>query len=83
MNTTLRGHNLTVTVVMALLAVTVLLTVALVYALRPLSTAGHGDSTPAHRAIDADGARGSTITQDPNIGRPAEMVERLGDGSLR
>jgi len=83
MNATLRGHNLTVTVVMALLAVTVLLTVALVYALRPFPTAGHGDATPAHRAIGADAARGPTITKDPNIERHAEVVQRLGDGSLR
>jgi hypothetical protein len=81
MNTTIRGYNLGLTVVIALLAVTVLLTVALVYALRPLPTTGH--ATPAHRAIAPDGARGSTITKDPNIERHAEVVQRLGDGSLR
>jgi hypothetical protein len=83
MNSTIRGHNLTATVVMALLAVLVLSTVALVYALRPLPTTGHGEATLAHRAIGAYGARGSTITEDPNIERHAEVVERLGDGSLR
>jgi len=41
-----------------------------------------GDATPAHRAISADGARGSTITKDPNIERHAEVVQRLGNGSL-
>jgi hypothetical protein len=83
MNTTIRGHNLGATVVIALLAVLVLLTVALVYALRPLPTTGHGDATPAHRTIGADGARGSTIDKDPNIERHAEVVQRLGEGSLR
>jgi hypothetical protein len=82
MNTTVHGHNLRATVVMALLAVTVLLTVALVYALRPVPTASHGDASPVHRAIGADGARVSTITEDPNIGRHAEVVERLGDRNL-
>jgi hypothetical protein len=83
MNTTIRAHNLGVTMVIALIAVLVLSTVALVYALRPLPTTGHGDATPAHRAISADGARGSTITEDPTIERHAEVVERLGNGSLR
>jgi hypothetical protein len=83
MNTTIRGHNLRATVVMALLALLVLLTVALVYTLRPVPTTSHGDGTPAHRAIGADSARGSTITKDPYIERHAEVVERLGNGRLR
>jgi hypothetical protein len=83
MNTTIRGHNLRAWVVMALLAVLVLLTVALVYTLRPVPTTSHGDATPAHRAVSTDGARGSTITKDPNIERHAEVVQRLGNGSLR
>jgi hypothetical protein len=83
MNTTIRGPNLGVTAVIALLAATVLLTAALVYALGPLPTTGHGEATPAHRAIGADGARGPTITKDPNIERHAEVVQRLGNGSLR
>jgi hypothetical protein len=83
MNTTIRGHNLGVTVVIALLAVLVLSTMALVCALRPLPTTGPGDATPAHRAISADGARGSILTKDPYIERHAEVVKRLGNGSLR
>lgn len=83
MNTTIRGHNLGATVVIALIAVLVLSAVALAYALRPLPTTGHGEATPAHRAIGADGSRGSTIDQDPSIERHAEVVQRLGDGSLR
>jgi hypothetical protein len=83
MNTTIRGHNLRATVVIALIAVLVLSTTVLVYALRPVPTTSHGDATPAHRAISADGARGSTSTKDPNIERHAEVVQRLGNGSLR
>jgi hypothetical protein len=83
MNTTIRGHNLGATVVIALLAALVLSTAALVYALRPFPTTGYGEATPAHRAIGADGARGSTITLDPNIERHAEVVERLGNRNLR
>ena len=83
MNTTIRGHNLGATVVIALIAVLVLSTMALVYALRPVPTTSHGDATPANRAISADGARGSTITKDPNIHRHVKVVELLGNGSLR
>ena len=83
MNTTIRGHNLRVTVVIALLAVTILLTVMLLYALQSVPTTDHGDATPAHRAISAGGARGSTHTKDPLIERHAEVVQRLDNGSLR
>jgi hypothetical protein len=83
MNTTIRGHNLGATVVIALIAVLVLSTMALVYALWPVSTTSLGEATPANRAISADGARGSTITKDPNIERHAEVVQHLGNGSLR
>ena len=65
MNTTIRGHNFRVMVVMALIAVLVLSTMALVYALRPVPTTSHGDATPAHRAMSADGARGSTSPKIP------------------
>ena len=60
MNTTIRGHNLRVTVVMALLAVLLLLAVALVFALRPAPTTSDRDAKPRqprderrqHRRID-------------------------------
>jgi len=83
MNTTVRGHNLRATVMIALIAVLVLSTMALVYALRPVPTTSHGDATPANRAMSADGTRGSTIDRDPNIERHAEVVQRLGNGSIR
>ena len=111
MNTTIRGHNLRVTVLMALLAVLLLL-LALVFALQPAPTTSDRDAKPANHAmsgtresdvtksdvthliptsgsdanptIDAvSGTGGSSITHDPNIERHAEVVERLGNGSLR
>jgi hypothetical protein len=81
MNTTIRGYNLRVTVVMALLAVVLL--VALVFALRPAPTTSDNDANPANHAMSADGKRGPISTQDPYLERHAEVVERLGDGSLR
>ena len=80
LNTTIRDQKLRVTVAMVLFAVLVLLAVALAYALRPIPTISHGDANPV---ISADGTRGSTITKDPNIERHAEVVQRLGNGSLR
>ena len=107
MNTTIRGHNLRVRVVMALLAVLLLLAVALVFALRPAPTTSDHDAKPANHAmsgtkesvvthliatsgshrnptIDAvSGTGGSSISQNPDVKRHAEVVERLGNGSLR
>jgi hypothetical protein len=107
MNTTIRGHNLSARVVMALLAVLLLLAVALVFALRPAPTTSDRDANPANHAmsgiresdvthliptsgsdanptIDAvSGTGGSSIPQDPDVKRHAEVVERLGNGSLR
>ena len=82
MNTTIRGHTFGVKVVMALLAVLLLLlTVALAFALQPAPTTS--DANPAIHAMSADGKRGSISTQDPYLERHAEVVNRLGDGSLR
>jgi hypothetical protein len=81
MNTTIRGHNLRARVVMALLAVLLLVAVALMFALRPAPTTSDRD---ANHAMSADGKRGSISTQDPDLlKRHAEVVERLGNGSLR
>ena len=82
MNTTIRGHNLRVTVLIALMAVLVLMAVALVYGMRSVQTAGDRDAAPAQRATSADSARGSTITRNPYIARHAEVVQRLGGDSL-
>ncbi len=76
MNTTMRGHNLRVTMVMALLAV--LLLVAAVFAVQPAPTTSDGGNS----AIHANSAGGSSLAQDP-IHRHVKVVERLGDSSLR
>jgi len=81
MNTTLRGHSLRVTVVMALFAVLLLL--AVVFALQPAPTTGDHEANPANRAMSAESTGGSRITDDPYIERHAEVVERLGNGRLR
>jgi transposase len=107
MNTTIRGHNLRATRIMALLAVLLLLSVALMFALRPAPTTSDRDAKPANYAmsgikesdvthliptsgsdgnptIDAvSGTGGSSIPQNPDVERHAEVVERLGNGSLR
>ena len=83
MNTTIRGHYLRVTVVMALLAVLIVLAVALVFARQPAPTTSDRNASPANHAMSADGKRGSISTQDPDLKRHAEVVERLGNGSIR
>ena len=83
MNTTIRGHKPRVTRMIALLAVLLLLAVALVFALRPAPTTSDREANPANHAMSAHGKRGSISTQDPYIERHAEVVQRLGNGSLR
>ena len=107
MNTTIRGHNLRVMVVMALLAVLLVLAVAVAFALQPAPITSDRDAKPANHAmsgprksdftyliptsgsdgnptIDAvSGTGGSSISQNPDVKRHAEVVERLGNGSLR
>jgi hypothetical protein len=78
MNTTIRCHYLRVTVAMALLAVLLLLSVALVFALQPAPMTSDRDP-----AMSADGKGGSSLTEDPYLERHAEVVEHLGNGSLR
>jgi hypothetical protein len=80
MNTTIRGNNLRVTVVMALLAVVLL--VAVVFAVWPTPTTSDRGGNPAIHSRSADGTGGSSLAQDP-IHRHVKVVERLGDGSLR
>jgi hypothetical protein len=78
MNTTIRGHYLRVTVVMALLAVLLLLSVTLVFALQPAPTTSDRDP-----AMSAGGKGGSSLTEDPDLECHAAVVERLGNVSLR
>jgi cytochrome c oxidase assembly factor CtaG len=82
MNTTIRGHNLRARVVMAMLAVLIVLSVALMFAQQPASTTSDRDASPANHAMSAGGNGGSSLAQDP-IHRHVKMVERLGNGSLR
>jgi hypothetical protein len=106
MNTTIRGHNFGVGMVMVLLAVLLLLAVAMLFALRPAPTGDHdakpanhamsgtrdsdvthliptsgSDGNPTHHALNGTG--GSSLSQNPDVKRHAEVVERLGNGSLR
>ena len=60
MNTTIRGHNLRARVVITLLAVLIVLTVALVFALRPAPTTSDRDARPANHAMS--GTRKSDVT---------------------
>jgi cytochrome c oxidase assembly factor CtaG len=83
MNETIRGHNPKMMVVMALVAVLLVLTVALVFALQPAATTSGRDASTTNQAMSAEDTGGSTITEDPYIERHAEVVERLGNGSLR
>jgi hypothetical protein len=78
MNTTIRGHDLRVTMIMALLAVLLIVAVALVFALQPAPTTSDRDP-----AMSTGGKGGSIRTHDPDNERHAEVVERLGNGSLR
>ena len=82
MNTTIRGHNLRVTVVMTLLAVLFLLTVAMIFAVWTAVTTSDRGGNPAIHASSAVGTVGSSLAQDP-IHRHVKVVERLGEGSLR
>jgi len=81
MNTTIRGRNIGVTLVMALLAV--LLLVAVLFAVQPTTTTSDRGGHPANYVRSADGTGGSSMPQNPDVKRHAEVVERLGNGSLR
>ena len=84
MNKTIPGHKPRVTRMIALLAVLLLLlAVTLAFALQPAPTTSDRDASPANHAMSAEDTGRSTITEDPYIERHAEVVERLGDGSLR
>jgi hypothetical protein len=80
MNTTIRGHNLRMTMVMALLAV--LLLAAVIFAVWQTATTSNRGGDPANYARSADGAGGSSLTRDPYT-EHAKVVARLGDGTLR
>jgi hypothetical protein len=74
------GHNLRVMMaIVALAAVLLALTVVVVLQRAPTTTE-RGEANPA---ISAQGKGGSTSVNDDPIDRHAEVVQRLGNGSLR
>jgi hypothetical protein len=74
------AHNLRVTmVIVALAAVLLVLTLVAVIQSAP-TTSERGDANPA---MSAEGKGGSRSVNNDPIERHAEVVERLGNGSLR
>lgn len=57
-----------------------LLTAGLVFVVQRATTTGERVERPA---IGTDGAKGPSITLDPNIERHAEVVARRNQGTLR
>jgi uncharacterized protein YoxC len=76
------GHNLRVTMAIVALAA-VLLALTLVAVLQTASTTSDSAATSANPVMSAEGKGGSTSDTDDPIDRHAEVVQRLGDGSLR
>ena len=75
------GHNLRVTLAIVALAA-VLLALTLVAVFQTASTTSDGGAAnPAISAEDKVGSR--SVNYDPAIDRHAEVVQRLGNGSLR
>lgn len=74
------GHNLRVMMAIAALAA-VLLALTLVAVLQTASTTSDGAANPAMSAEGKGVPR--SVNHDPAIDRHAEVVQRLGDGSLR
>jgi hypothetical protein len=79
MTQTTAGHNLRVTMaIVALAAVLLVLTLVAVLQTAPTTT----DRGEAHPTMSAEAKGGSSVNNDP-IERHAEVVQRLGNGSLR
>jgi len=75
------GHNLRVTMaIVALAAVLLVLTLVAVLQTAPTTT-DRGDANPAMSA-QSNGGSTRSVNDDP-IKRHAEVVQRLGNGSLR
>ena len=83
MSQTIGGHNPRMTMVIAALAV-VLLVLTVVAVVQTASTTSDRGVSPAKPAMSADGTGGSRgVNSAPYIDRHAEVVQRLGGGSLR
>jgi hypothetical protein len=83
MSQAIRGHYLRRTMVIAALAVMLLALTLVVVVETTLTTSDRGDANLANPAMSANGGAGSSVTYDPYIERHAEVVQRLGGGSLR
>jgi len=80
MTQTTGAHNLRVTMaIVALAAVLLVLTLVAVLQTAPTTT----DRGDANHAMSAEGRGGSTSDNNDPIERHAEVVQRLGNGSLR
>jgi hypothetical protein len=82
MSKAIRAHNFGAMAAMVLLIALLIVLVTLAPALRSEPTAGERASSPAGHTLSAGDPGGTTITQDPNIERHAEMVQSLGKGRL-
>ena len=80
---TTEAHNLRVTMAIVALAA-LLLALTLVAVLQTASTTRDSAATSANPAISTEGTGGSrSVNYDTAIERHAEVVQRLGGGSLR
>jgi hypothetical protein len=80
MSQAIGGHNLRAMMVIVAL-VAVLLALTLVAVVQTASTTSDGAANPAINAKGKGGSR--SVNYDPAINRHAEVVQRLGGGSLR
>ena len=78
MNTTIRGHNLRVTVLIALMAVLVLMAVALVYGMRWRLDGRRPRCRPCPTRDERRQCPRVDDYRNPYIARHAEVVQRLG-----
>ena len=82
MSQTIRGHNLRVTMVVAVLAA-MLLVLTLVVVVQTSPTTG-GSANRANHAMSADGSGGSSITQDPtSSATPRWLPATMGSSLTR
>jgi cytochrome b len=80
MSQAIGGHNPRGTIVIAALAVVLLVLTLVAVVQTPSTTTVRDDAKPA---MSAEGTGGSSVNYDPAIDRHAEVVQRLGNGSLR
>jgi hypothetical protein len=79
MTRTTGAHNLRVMMAIVALAVVLLMLTLVAVLQRAPTTTDRGEANPA---MSAEGKGGSSVNNDP-IERHTEVVQRLGNGSLR